>query len=360
MVAFKKMSNNIAKTLLKNHIRHADTHNRMVEEKDMWKEYHKMKEFENESKYSFLHDKRTDMGNEFPSHRNKRAHMDDEPQTNQSTVCLRKLFKAEANDPDRWGHSGYKELYPKDFDSDRSDEEKRSKKKVKKWDHSGFEKLYPEDFDSDRSDEGKRSKKKVKLKKKSKKVKKRKKKKKTKHEESGYEMEQRKRKHLRNDSSKSRTSESESEPDYKLTKKKHSKSDYKVKKMKSHKHLENKTEQEDSGEDIKCRKKKYSGNDSSESDSESEPECKKQKHSESDFKVKRKKSHKHHKKKKKRKYSDSESESAIESNRYYNQDNNNCFDNLRKDHVEKVFYTKSMVQHYNKYRNYSSSETYSD
>ncbi|XP_062376930.1 NKAP domain containing 1 isoform X3 [Sardina pilchardus] len=30
----------------------------------------------------------------------------------------RKLYEFEANDPDRWGHSGFKELYPEEFKSD--------------------------------------------------------------------------------------------------------------------------------------------------------------------------------------------------------------------------------------------------
>ncbi|KAM6432195.1 uncharacterized protein NKAPD1 isoform 2-T2 [Liasis olivaceus] len=34
----------------------------------------------------------------------------------------KKLYECEANMPDRWGHSGYKELYPEEFDTD-SDQE---------------------------------------------------------------------------------------------------------------------------------------------------------------------------------------------------------------------------------------------
>ena len=74
----------------------------MVEEKDMWKEYQKTKEFEKESRYSFLQDERADMKDEFSDRRDKRAHMDDEPNTNNSTFCLRQLYRAEDNDPDRY------------------------------------------------------------------------------------------------------------------------------------------------------------------------------------------------------------------------------------------------------------------
>lgn len=67
----------------------------------MWKDYHRMKDTERnerESKYSFLQDKRLDMNDEFSKRQNKSAHMDEEPQ---STVCMRRLYKAEEKDPDR-------------------------------------------------------------------------------------------------------------------------------------------------------------------------------------------------------------------------------------------------------------------
>ncbi|CAJ1065233.1 uncharacterized protein NKAPD1 isoform X2 [Xyrichtys novacula] len=40
----------------------------------------------------------------------------------------RKLYEFEAKDPERWGHSGFKELYPEEFDSDC--EKNNAKKKV--------------------------------------------------------------------------------------------------------------------------------------------------------------------------------------------------------------------------------------
>ena len=74
----------------------------IVEESEMWKDYYKMKEFEKDSRNSFLQDKRADMRDEFSSRGDKRAHMDDEPETFKSTVCMRKLYKTEEEDPDRF------------------------------------------------------------------------------------------------------------------------------------------------------------------------------------------------------------------------------------------------------------------
>ena len=35
----------------------------------------------------------------------------------------KKLYDYESNIPDRWGHSGYKELYPEEFETDSSDQQ---------------------------------------------------------------------------------------------------------------------------------------------------------------------------------------------------------------------------------------------
>lgn len=44
----------------------------------------------------------------------------------------RKLYEFEANDPDRWGHSGFKELYPEEFRIEGEDDKKNKHWKKKK------------------------------------------------------------------------------------------------------------------------------------------------------------------------------------------------------------------------------------
>ncbi|XP_056139959.1 NKAP domain containing 1 [Lampris incognitus] len=112
----------LGKRLLWNVIRHTDAHNKIQEESEMWK----MRVWE----------KQTSHQKQMPSTEFMRGHMHcdrvenysgEQAQSKDRTsghddrdarYWSRKLYEFEANDPDRWGHSGFKELYPEEFESD--------------------------------------------------------------------------------------------------------------------------------------------------------------------------------------------------------------------------------------------------
>ncbi|XP_028320716.1 uncharacterized protein NKAPD1 [Gouania willdenowi] len=106
----------IGKTLLRNVIRHTDAHNKIQEEMDMWK----MRDWEtqrsrpqNLSDPACLRHMHCDRVPGDLSQSRVSEHDDRE-----SRYWSRKLYEFEAKDPDRWGHSGFKELYPEEFESD--------------------------------------------------------------------------------------------------------------------------------------------------------------------------------------------------------------------------------------------------
>ncbi|XP_046557487.1 uncharacterized protein NKAPD1-like [Haliotis rubra] len=125
------------KQMLRNVIRHTGTHNKIVEETDMWSQWNIQRERQGKaSRNSFLFDQRSDNYDDRRRRGHRTAHMDSgdsDEDKQKSTYWSRQLQKAEASNPDRWGHSGFKELYPDDFASDRSGgDEKKSRKKKKK------------------------------------------------------------------------------------------------------------------------------------------------------------------------------------------------------------------------------------
>lgn len=150
------------KKLLRNLISHTGAHNRRIEEQDMWQQYEQMK-----------------TKRQSESHRPKyRAHMDEYHGDDVSRAAapsgghwMRKLQEFEEGDPDRWGHGGFKELYPEEFGSS-SEEKKTSRTRKKKWGHDGFREMCPSETESTSSSEEedeKRSKEKKRRKKKKKK-----------------------------------------------------------------------------------------------------------------------------------------------------------------------------------------------
>uniref|UniRef100_A0AAV2J4A8 NKAP domain containing 1 n=1 Tax=Knipowitschia caucasica TaxID=637954 RepID=A0AAV2J4A8_KNICA len=126
----------MGKTLLRNVIRHTDAHNKIQEETDMWK----MREWELQ----------TPQRKHVPAASSMRGHMHCDRESNPSKPISRsrvsehddrearywtkQLYEFEDKDPDRWGHSGFKELYPEEFNSDSgsSDSQKTISNNVKK------------------------------------------------------------------------------------------------------------------------------------------------------------------------------------------------------------------------------------
>ncbi|KAJ8391251.1 hypothetical protein AAFF_G00095180 [Aldrovandia affinis] len=109
----------MGKVLLRNVIRHTDAHNKIQEESEMWK----MRDMERQAPGDpvMLH-RRT------PAHM-RRGHMHcdrfldessastrDRSEEQETRYWTRKLYDFEASDPNRWGHSGFKELYPEEFE----------------------------------------------------------------------------------------------------------------------------------------------------------------------------------------------------------------------------------------------------
>nr|XP_033774471.1 uncharacterized protein NKAPD1 isoform X1 [Geotrypetes seraphini]XP_033774472.1 uncharacterized protein NKAPD1 isoform X1 [Geotrypetes seraphini]XP_033774473.1 uncharacterized protein NKAPD1 isoform X1 [Geotrypetes seraphini] len=151
----------LGKVLLRNVIRHTDAHNKIQEESEMWK----IRELEKQTEETYSTKRRAaspDVARwdhsgyrelypeEFNTGKSRMrsdgfddeggGHREDSrvKTVGQTVVTLEKdlrktqywnkrIYECEASIPDRWGHSGYKELYPEEFETD-SDGEKRDEK----------------------------------------------------------------------------------------------------------------------------------------------------------------------------------------------------------------------------------------
>lgn len=124
----------LGKVLLRNVIRHTDAHNKIQEESDMWK----IRELEKQMEDAYRRPKRKTLPSS--SSRMRSDGFDEESQRDywrpkndisgtleddflKAKSWNKKLYDYESNMPDRWGHSGYKELYPEEFETDSSDQQ---------------------------------------------------------------------------------------------------------------------------------------------------------------------------------------------------------------------------------------------
>ncbi|KAL6115973.1 nkapd1 [Pungitius sinensis] len=128
----------LGKTLLRNVIRHTDAHNKIQEETEMWKTRdwqvhtsHNKQMPDTKSVRGQMHcDRTSDQPRYLSQSRNRVSEHDDR----EARYWSRKLYEFEAGDPDRWGHSGFKELYPEEFESDSEKKVRRHKMKKSKSD----------------------------------------------------------------------------------------------------------------------------------------------------------------------------------------------------------------------------------
>ncbi|XP_008831009.1 uncharacterized protein NKAPD1 isoform X2 [Nannospalax galili] len=131
----------LGKVLLRNVIRHTDAHNKIQEESDMWK----IRELEKQMEDAYQGTKRKMLPSS--SSRMRSDGFDEERQRdycrprNEISGAMeddflkakswnKKLYDYEANMPDRWGHSGYKELYPEEFETDSDQQDITNGKKT--------------------------------------------------------------------------------------------------------------------------------------------------------------------------------------------------------------------------------------
>ncbi|KAK7171747.1 hypothetical protein R3I93_004136 [Phoxinus phoxinus] len=138
----------VGKVLLRNVIRNTDAYNKIQEKSEMWK----LRDLERQATSTHFPKHRGHMHcdrNLDDSEGSTRDRLGDrkdvmsERDEREARYRTRKLYEFEANDPDRWGHSGFKELYPEEFNPDGkkacSDSKHRRKKHKNKL-HDDIEK----------------------------------------------------------------------------------------------------------------------------------------------------------------------------------------------------------------------------
>ncbi|XP_069750989.1 uncharacterized protein NKAPD1 isoform X2 [Narcine bancroftii] len=114
----------MGKVLLRNVMRHTDAHNKIQEESEMWKirekekQTYKMRFLQQQRKNRMRCDGYDDEEEEQKVNAAAQTAFTTAQDERDSRYWTRKLYEFEASDPNRWGHSGYKELYPEEFESE--------------------------------------------------------------------------------------------------------------------------------------------------------------------------------------------------------------------------------------------------
>ncbi|CAB3979772.1 Hypothetical predicted protein [Paramuricea clavata] len=120
----------VDKSLLKNIIRHTDAHNKIQEQNEMWKQW-ELKKQSHERDESYKHDRRTSRSRGY-----MRSDMGLSSAAKKESLKWNRLLQDyEETRKDRWGHSGYEELYPDEFQQGNGNEiesdESETKEKIK-------------------------------------------------------------------------------------------------------------------------------------------------------------------------------------------------------------------------------------
>lgn len=137
------MFSRAAKDLLRNTISSVDHHNRVLEEQEMWRQWEleqgltMMVSDEAIKAHCAPEEPSASSGRKRP--RSHSSSGDSNQEAKRSFHWTRQLAMAKERDPERWGHSGYRELYPEEFkpsppssSCDGSETKKRSKRHKKK------------------------------------------------------------------------------------------------------------------------------------------------------------------------------------------------------------------------------------
>ncbi|XP_014672459.1 PREDICTED: uncharacterized protein C11orf57-like isoform X2 [Priapulus caudatus] len=117
-----------SKLLLRNIVRHTETHNRITEEQEMWRQL-KAEKREAKARKRKHASKDRCRDSRHVSHKSSKHTLGStsSPSSAESSrdfgkhsndlYWTQKLMQFEGTNRDRWGHSGYKELYPEEFET---------------------------------------------------------------------------------------------------------------------------------------------------------------------------------------------------------------------------------------------------
>ncbi|XP_048369178.1 uncharacterized protein NKAPD1 isoform X2 [Sphaerodactylus townsendi] len=104
----------LGKVLLRNVIRHTDAHNKIQEESEMWK----IREMEKQTEEVYQGKRKSSLSDTSSRMRSDGFDEGSQQDWKEKNVAPASMTTEDDLRHARWGHSGYKELYPEEFDTD--------------------------------------------------------------------------------------------------------------------------------------------------------------------------------------------------------------------------------------------------